>query len=98
MGKTPDLLIVGGDKTDMTIYWPEVRINSWAEDAMDILCCPDCGEQTLRLIETTEPDGTGEYKEVRTCDGCENIVYIIRRENTPWTRFMYSKRPLRTAR
>jgi hypothetical protein len=28
MGKTPDLLIVGGDKTDMTIYWPEVRINS----------------------------------------------------------------------
>lgn len=39
--------------------------------------CPDCGEQTLRLIENTEPIG-GEFKEVRTCDGCDNIVYIIR--------------------
>lgn len=42
--------------------------------------CPDCGRQTLRLIETTDQDGTGEYKEVRTCDHCENIVYIVRRD------------------
>jgi transcriptional regulator NrdR family protein len=43
------------------------------------LTCPDCGQETLELIETTEPDGTDEYKEVRTCPSCENIVYIIRR-------------------
>ena len=48
---------------------------------MDDLYCPDCGEQTLRLIETTEPTIDGERKEVRTCDGCENIVYIVRTEN-----------------
>lgn len=48
-----------------------------------MLHCPDCGEQTLRTIENTEPDGTGEYKQVCTCDGCENIVYIVR--NKPCT-------------
>jgi hypothetical protein len=47
---------------------------------MGDLYCPDCGEQTLRLIETTEPTFDGEWKEVRTCDRCENIVYIVRRE------------------
>lgn len=41
--------------------------------------CPDCGEQSLRTIETTEPNELdGEYKEVCTCDECENIVYIVR--------------------
>jgi uncharacterized Zn finger protein len=44
----------------------------------DELYCPDCGEESLRLIENTEPDGTGEYKEVRTCDDCGTIVYIVR--------------------
>lgn len=47
---------------------------------MNDLHCPDCGKQTLRLIEDTEPDGVGEYKEVRTCDDCESIVYIVRRQ------------------
>jgi hypothetical protein len=38
--------------------------------------CPDCGAQTLNLIETV---GAGsEYKEVLTCDSCENIVYVMR--------------------
>lgn len=45
---------------------------------MVYLFCPDCGERTLRLIEETEPDCIGEYKEVRTCDHCENIIYIVR--------------------
>lgn len=44
------------------------------------LYCPDCGQQSLRLIEKTEPSGD-EYKEVRTCDGCENIVYIVRQKS-----------------
>lgn len=44
----------------------------------DCLHCPDCGKQTLTLIENTDPDVTGEYKEVRTCDDCGNIVYIVR--------------------
>jgi hypothetical protein len=39
--------------------------------------------ETLRLIEKTEPtDLDGEYKEVRTCDYCENIVYIVRKERS----------------
>ncbi len=42
------------------------------------LYCPDCGTKTLRLIETTDEDTTGEYKEVRTCDTCEILVYIVR--------------------
>ena len=45
---------------------------------MEPLHCPDCGRQTLALIEKTEPDSGGEYKEVRTCAACENIVYIVR--------------------
>ncbi len=44
--------------------------------------CPDCGKKTLRLIETTDPDGTGEYKEVLTCDECENIVYVVRKTDS----------------
>lgn len=44
------------------------------------LTCPDCGERTLVLIETTDPDPVGEYKEIRGCDDCENIVYIFRKE------------------
>lgn len=52
---------------------------------METLNCPDCGRLTLVLIENTEPDGTGEYKEVRTCDQCENIVYIVRKTDTVTT-------------
>lgn len=44
------------------------------------LYCPECGQHTLRTIETTEPDGTGEYKQVCTCDECELIVYIVRQK------------------
>lgn len=40
--------------------------------------CPDCGKRTLRLIESTEPDGSGEFKNVATCDDCEIIVYVVR--------------------
>jgi hypothetical protein len=42
--------------------------------------CPDCGKHTLRLIELTEEDSTGEFKEVRTCDNpdCDCLVYIVR--------------------
>jgi len=42
------------------------------------LHCPDCGKPTLRLIENTDRDSLGNYREVRTCDECENIVYIVR--------------------
>lgn len=45
---------------------------------MSATYCPDCGRPILRLIETTEPDAMGAYKEVLTCDACENIVYIVR--------------------
>jgi uncharacterized protein YbaR (Trm112 family) len=45
-----------------------------------LLCCPDCSKRTLWLIENTEPDALGEFKEVRTCDLCENIVYIVRKK------------------
>ena len=45
---------------------------------MEELYCPDCGREILELIENTEPDSMGEYKEVRTCRNCENIVYIVR--------------------
>lgn len=48
---------------------------------MDNIYCPDCGQQTLRFIEDTEPDSLGEYKEVRTCDSCGNIVYIVRHKD-----------------
>jgi len=40
--------------------------------------CPDCGTKTVRLIESTEPDGTGEYKDILTCDSCQTIIYLIR--------------------
>ena len=40
--------------------------------------CPECGQQVLRLIEVTEPDSSGEYKEIHTCDDCQNIVYLVR--------------------
>lgn len=40
--------------------------------------CPDCGEKTLRLIETTKPEENGDYKEVRTCDNCKGVVFIAR--------------------
>lgn len=40
--------------------------------------CPDCGRPTLRLIEKTDADEFNEYKEVLTCDGCDNLVYIVR--------------------
>lgn len=44
----------------------------------DTLFCPDCGKYTLHLIEETEPDAGGEYKEIRNCPVCDNLVYIIR--------------------
>ncbi len=44
------------------------------------LFCPDCGGRCLTLIERTESDAGGEHKEVRTCEKCENIVYIVRKE------------------
>lgn len=44
------------------------------------LYCPECRKRTLRIIETTEPDASGEFKEVRTCDDCDLIVYIVRTE------------------
>lgn len=40
--------------------------------------CPDCGKESLRLIEMTNPDGSDEYKEILTCDTCENMVHIFR--------------------
>lgn len=40
--------------------------------------CPDCGGATLRLIETTEVQADNEYKEVLTCDSCENILFVVR--------------------
>lgn len=43
-----------------------------------MLYCPDCGNETLRFIERTEPSDD-EVKEVLTCDGCEIIVYIVRK-------------------
>lgn len=46
---------------------------------MPNLFCPDCGRMTLRVIEATDPEG-GEYKDVCTCDVCQNIVYIVRKE------------------
>lgn len=39
--------------------------------------CPDCGAKTLRVIESTEPDCTNEFKHVCTCDRCENMVHIF---------------------
>ena len=45
--------------------------------------CPDgcdAGRHitTGRLIESTDPDATGEYKDVCTCDKCGIIFYIVR--------------------
>jgi len=50
----------------------------WNEPMEDVLFCPDCGLFQLYHIESTEPDEDGEYKEVRSCKDCENIVYIVR--------------------
>lgn len=48
--------------------------------------CPTCGKRTLRLIENTMPDSLGEYKEVRTCDGCNTLVNIVMRiKDSPYT-------------
>ncbi len=41
--------------------------------------CPDCGQKDLRLIEQTEPNIDCEYKDIMTCDSCENLVYMVRR-------------------
>jgi hypothetical protein len=46
----------------------------------DNLFCPDCGQQTLRTIENTEPNIDGQYKQVCTCSDCQNLVYIVRNE------------------
>ncbi len=41
--------------------------------------CVDCGKPA-RFIESTEANGVDEYKDVVTCDnGCENIMYVVRR-------------------
>lgn len=40
--------------------------------------CPDCGNKSLRLIENTDANDIGEYKQVCTCDVCENMVYLYR--------------------
>jgi hypothetical protein len=48
------------------------------EQAMEVITCPDCGQLTLHFIENTEAGIDGEYKEVRTCERCQNIVYIVR--------------------
>lgn len=44
--------------------------------------CPTCGNGPaslrVRLIESTEPDESGEFKDVCTCDHCNNIFYIVR--------------------
>ena len=46
--------------------------------------CPDCGEWVaFRLIEKTEPDLSGEYKDCCTCDNCDNMVYIVRNTDNP---------------
>lgn len=42
------------------------------------LGCEDRGLSTGRVIEKTEPDVSGEYKEVCTCDRCEIIFYVFR--------------------
>jgi len=42
------------------------------------LYCPDCGRQTLEIIEITDPDPSGEFKDVCTCEECGLIVYIVR--------------------
>lgn len=48
--------------------------------AVETLFCPDCGQKTLAFIENTWRSPDGEYKEVRTCDRCENIVYVVRHD------------------
>jgi hypothetical protein len=40
--------------------------------------CPDCGKQCCGLIESTEPDEGGEYKDVWSCRACENIFNVVR--------------------
>jgi hypothetical protein len=42
--------------------------------------CPDCGKRTLRIIEMIDPQGelATEYKEICTCDDCENMIHIYR--------------------
>lgn len=40
--------------------------------------CPDCGTKTLRLIERTEPDASGEFKEISCCDKCNILVHVYR--------------------
>lgn len=42
------------------------------------LYCPDCGAKTLEMIERTDPDAGGEFKETRTCDSCRNMIYVFR--------------------
>jgi hypothetical protein len=39
--------------------------------------CPNCGLETLRIIERTEPDDAGEFKDICTCDKCENMIHIF---------------------
>ena len=41
--------------------------------------CPGCGrDESTRIIESTEPDPAGEYKDVCTCDHCATLFYVIR--------------------
>ncbi len=47
------------------------------------LYCPDCGTQTLEVVESTKPDAGGEFKDICTCTECEVIVYIIRIPSLP---------------
>ena len=46
--------------------------------------CPECGKlHATRVIETTEPDPGGEYKDVCTCDGCQTLFYVVRHKDEP---------------
>lgn len=51
---------------------------------MNARFCPDCGQETLRHIEDTDPDSAGEYKEISTCDGCKNLVTLVRFVPSPF--------------
>lgn len=68
------------DITDEQIEMIERDLKELSPKESEFLFCTDCGERTLRVIENTEPDGCGEYKQVCTCDNecCQQIVYIVR--------------------
>jgi len=52
------------------------------EKNLSVHYCPDCGKANeFFRIEATDPDSLGEYKDVCSCESCENIVYIVRKSD-----------------